>query len=372
MKQSQQPSTHGFTLVELLVVIAIIGILVALLLPAVQAAREAARRIQCTNHLKQMGLGAMNHESTQGFLPSAGWGPWTTGDPERGAGRKQPGSWIYQLLPYIEQQAVYNLPSDGDPIHYRTQVQLEGAQRLLQTPIEVFNCPSRRAAINYPWNTDVPSVFREVNANRVDEMAHSDYAANAGDAFPDNLDKGGPGGLKFFFTSAECGSGPNQFHLIFPPRPSGGTYKVEQKYCWPSEDTQTGICFLGAEIRLTEITDGTSNTMCFGEKYVEPDKYLLGTDPGDNQCMYDGFDWDVNRWGGGSRVDPSINADLFAIPSPDRFGLENFGTWGSAHPGGYHAVFCDGSVTYLSFDLDPEVLANLCNRFDGQTNNTSN
>ena len=360
-------SVRAFTLVELLVVIAIIGVLVALLLPAVQAARESARRIQCSNNLKQMGLGGLNHESTHGFLPSAGWAPWTTGDPERGVGRSQPGGWIYQLLPYVEQQTVYELPSDGDAEHYRTPIQLEGAQRLLQSPIATFNCPSRRAAANYPWNPAVPSYFREVNASRVDEMAHSDYAANAGDAFPDNLDKGGPGGLKFFFEAADCGATDNEFRLIFPPRPTGGTYKVEDTFCWPSEDTQTGVCFLGAEIRLVEVADGTSNTMLVGEKYMEPDKYESGTDPGDNQCMYSGWDWDVNRWGGGSRVNPSINAELFAIPSPDRLGLENYGTWGSAHPASYQAVFCDGSVMNLSYDVDPAVLANLCNRFDGQS-----
>ena len=99
----------GFTLVELLVVITIIGILIALLLPAVQAAREAARRMQCNNNLKQSALAMLNHESTYGSFPSAGWGANWVGDANYGTGRRQPGGWIYAILPFIEQQAVYDL-----------------------------------------------------------------------------------------------------------------------------------------------------------------------------------------------------------------------------------------------------------------------
>src|SRR5215208_1969930 len=103
------PRRDGFTLVELLVVIAIIGILVALLLPAVQAAREAARRNQCKNNVKNIALGCLLHEDTHKFLPSAGWGRKWSGDPNRGYGENQPGSWIYNILAYIEEQTVHDL-----------------------------------------------------------------------------------------------------------------------------------------------------------------------------------------------------------------------------------------------------------------------
>src|SRR5215203_2575717 len=99
----------GFTLVELLVVIAIIGVLVALLLPAVQAAREAARRSQCSNQLRQQALGWHLHHDAHQFLPSAGWGWRWMADPDRGFGKTQSGSWCYSILPYIEAGAVHRL-----------------------------------------------------------------------------------------------------------------------------------------------------------------------------------------------------------------------------------------------------------------------
>ena len=99
----------AFTLVELLVVIAIIGILVALLLPAVQAAREAARRATCTNQVKQIALAWHLHHDTHKFFPSGGWGYRYMADPDRGFGEGQPGSWAYSCLPYLEEQTLHQI-----------------------------------------------------------------------------------------------------------------------------------------------------------------------------------------------------------------------------------------------------------------------
>ena len=111
MALPRQPSSPriAFTLIELLVVIAIIAILVGLLLPAVQKIREAANRVRCANHLKQMGLAFHNHHDTYKILPSGGWGWGWVGDATQGVGPQQPGGWLFHILPFIEQATVYNL-----------------------------------------------------------------------------------------------------------------------------------------------------------------------------------------------------------------------------------------------------------------------
>ena len=109
MRRLRSSDRIGFTLVELLVVITIIGVLIALLLPAVQAAREAARIAHCQNNLKQLALGCLSHESATRRFPTNGWGPHWTGDADMGNNWLQPGGWIYNILPYIEQQSLHDM-----------------------------------------------------------------------------------------------------------------------------------------------------------------------------------------------------------------------------------------------------------------------
>ncbi len=165
----------GFTLVELLVVIAIIGVLVALLLPAVQAAREAARRAQCSNQLKQIALAWQLHHDTHKFYPSAGWGYKWIGDADRGTGKKQPGSWAFSILPYLEATNLYQLGAGATGT-----AKYDALTQLAQTPLPVFYCPSRRPAQAY-HNGDVsggPGI--NYNFGNTETLARTDYAANLG------------------------------------------------------------------------------------------------------------------------------------------------------------------------------------------------
>lgn len=318
-----RPRRLGFTLVELLVVIAIIGVLVALLLPAVQAAREAARRMQCHNHLKQMALAALIHEERQGYLPTGGWGWMWTGDPDRGLGANQPAGWNYSLLPYIEQQAVYELGADGDPATITTK-QRDGALVRDQTPIAVFACPSRRANKIYPR----PKGMTYTNGLRVDKAGILDYAANAGDTQP--LWQSGPGSINDV---------------------------VNNTFNFGTTQNNTGISYARSEITIGNIVDGTTNTYMLGERSLMPEDYASGNNTADDFGMYEGCAHDTYRW---------CYPDTNYVPSQDRPGVNRYSAFGGPHAGGCGFALCDGSVRSINFSIDPITHGRLGNRKDGQ------
>jgi prepilin-type N-terminal cleavage/methylation domain-containing protein/prepilin-type processing-associated H-X9-DG protein len=164
----RQVESRAFTLVEVLVTIAIIGVLVSLLLPAVEAAREASRRTECANHLRQQAIAIRMHEHVHKIFPTGGWKDYVA-DPDGGYGAKQPGGWIYNILSYIEED---NLRQLGRGLTGPQKSQ--ALTTLMQTPVEVFYCPSRRLPRTYPYTAGPLK-----NATAPELVAKTDYAISA-------------------------------------------------------------------------------------------------------------------------------------------------------------------------------------------------
>jgi len=332
--ERKSPARTGFTLVELLVVIAIIGILIALLLPAVQAARESARRAQCTNHLKQIGLAWQTHHDSHKHFPTGGWGWHWVGVPDRGYGENQPGGWVYNILPFMELQPLHDYSSGGSTMS-------AAASATAALPVANLNCPSRRAAAAYPntWNGGVNKPF---NADFTPSYARTDYAANCGDQ---NSNQG-----------PANGGGPTS--LDYPAN-----------FNWGNLAMYTGVSFRRSKVRSADIRDGTSNTYMVGEKFVNPHHYTTGGDGGDNEYLASGFNNDIYRHcfprtpasdieGGPPMKDKIIN--------PANLNQGNTVRFGAAHPSGCQFVMCDGSVRTVAYGIDPQIHARLGNRQDGK------
>jgi prepilin-type N-terminal cleavage/methylation domain-containing protein/prepilin-type processing-associated H-X9-DG protein len=328
-------SKRAFTLVELLVVIAIIGILIALLLPAIQAAREAARRMQCKNNLKQMGLAWSTHTDVQKHFPYGGWGAIWIGDPDRGLGPTQPGGWIYNLLPFMDFKTIHDMGkglSNSSPEKKNLIIIREA------TPINLFNCPTRRPAIAYPCGTNWGAQSTAYGWFSP-MVARTDYAANLGDNPPIELS-------------------------IWP-----GSYSQALGFAWPvgysgvpnplsgNSAPMTGVNFENSYIRPAEVKDGLSHTYMIGEKNLSPDLYKTGTDGSDDWSMYSGDQNDTNRlcWN-----DPSCQ------PARDRSGTAWETNFGSAHASSFNMMMCDGSVQSIRYDIDLLLHSRLGNRNDQQ------
>lgn len=322
------PGAAGFSLVELLVVIAVIGILLGLLLPAVQMARETGRRSACSNNLRQLSLGMLNYESAQKTLPTGGWGWDWTADPDRSTGRDQPGNWLFAVLPYVEQLALHQLGRDGKADEWTT-TQLEGSARRCQLPFPMANCPSRRPS--RPFGTQFHGgSLTPRGSNTITTTARGDYAACSGDQWAEHA--GGPASLA-----------------------------AEKDYPWPDKSTvANGVSFFHSATPIADIPDGTTTTYLLGEKYLNPNHYFNGADPADNEDLYSGFNNDNHRI---AFFNPITGAAL--TPRQDYPGLTSPLSFGSAHAGSCFMSFCDGSVRTISYTIDPETHRRLANRRDG-------
>jgi prepilin-type N-terminal cleavage/methylation domain-containing protein/prepilin-type processing-associated H-X9-DG protein len=311
----------GFTLVELLVVIAIIGVLVALLLPAVQSAREAARRMQCQNNLKQMALAAHNHEDTYKCYPShgssgtitlIGGSPATaTSEPQQTAGA------LFQILPYLEQGNLYNMADTA---------------ALRAIPVKTYFCPTRRK----------PQARLNTNTG-TQRNALNDYA------IPFYGDQ----------ATAACWGFPS------------ATYDMRHDSCM---FVRGGTNLRG---RIADVIDGTSNTMMFGEKFVDTSRYnppAADIDPPEQGATpqsgftdngyYAGFAWGTTRCTLGV-----AKRDVRYPTSPTNLAYWQF--FGGPHPGGINVALGDGSVRSLSWQIPSAVFTLIARKNDGNVVDTS-
>jgi prepilin-type N-terminal cleavage/methylation domain-containing protein/prepilin-type processing-associated H-X9-DG protein len=305
----------GFTLIELLVVIAIVAILLGLLLPAVQRIREAANRISCQNHLKQIGVAVLNHESTYGFVPGGGWGSGWIGEPDRGSGKVQPGGWIYQLLTFIGQGSLRTRGA-GLPREQQLLINSEAAG----TPLPLMNCPSRRSGAPLPHTAD--STY--YNCGPANWYAVSDYAACSG-------------------------VGPRNEQSNSPSTLALGDNPAFWKKAGNLPALYAGVIYVRSQTRIADIAHGTSNTYLAGEKYLVPHNYFNGLDEGDDECLYIGMDAAVSRC-------------TMRPPLQDTRQFVDYSRFGSAHPGGCNMLWCDGRVESVAYTIDPIAHKNRGNR----------
>ena len=363
----------AFTLVELLVVIAIIGILIALLLPAVQAAREAARRSQCKNNLKQLGLAVQNHVMVQKAFPTGGWGWHWVGDPDRGYGVNQPGGWAYSLLAFVEGDNI-RMIGKGQPYGTGAGHKYDALSQMQVQSLSTFVCPSRRALPVGPiLDTNIYNVNTSlVTFNGTLGGARSDYAGNAG------TDIGVA--VTPYSSVPDCcaGGGPA------PGSDASPTYDVVNSYFRTTANSYwsvaTGVIYGGSNVGLRKITDGLTKTYLLGEKSLQPQQYdpltlsAAQRNYGDDQSMYQGYDFDSARWCGNSYPNPPSTLpapnDMNYLPLQDKNDSTNLNLWGivnfgSAHSGACQFLMCDGSVQSISYNINPIVHWKLSNRSDG-------
>ena len=350
--------SKAFTLVELLVVIAIIGILVALLLPAVQAARESARRNQCVNNIRNLAQAALNHHDVVKHFPTGGWGWWWVGDPDRGFGKNQTGGWIFNLMPFTEEDARYKSASDGQPNTVTTQQQ-NAIRLIVVNPLPLIGCPSRRAGQVFPKPIDGTFIAYNSAQNPAggNVAGRSDYAINCGD--PEINEVPYP-----------VGAGPSNLNTLQNESLYSWcltrTGKVQNTGCAGPRTTRvTGVSFQRSEVAIRHVTDGTTRTYLIGEKYLLPSKYETGDDNGDNETWCTGYNNDNFR---SAYLPPAQDAEnnSFRAPYPGDAVLHRGSEiFGSVHTSGMNMAYCDGHVETVDYSIDPFLHRSLGNRLDG-------
>ena len=306
----------GFSLVELLVVCALLSVLAGLLLPAVQAARESARLTQCRNNVRQIATALLTFHEHSGRFPRGGWGHEWIGVARRGAGKRQPGGWAFNLLPFLGQQA----------LHDRLDGESPAAAALLATTVSTFTCPTRRPCQAWPTSPRYAYMQNLRPTGNADFVARGDYAINAGSTLA--MSFAGPPNL-----AAGDGLGFNW------PIGVGPTPTMDWSF--------TGISHVRTGTSLAQVEDGSSNTYLVGEKFIDVDHYQDGEFLGDNEALYSGYCSDNHRFTH-RKYTPARDAPA-ASDNTYQF------RFGSAHQAGVLLAYCDGSVQLVSFDVAEDV-----------------
>lgn len=313
----------GFTLIELLVVISIVALLVALLLPAVQQTREAARIVQCRNQLKQIGLAVHGFHSTFNAFPPANLKS-RPGDPkDLTCGGSNP-SWFVRILPYIEQKALFKKWDVWEEFG-------KHPAEVREAYVEMFLCPTRRSGKNVCLEQTVLITLSCgcTGSTKFPGGASGDYAANQGDFSP------GADSLPTDFYWGGNGTG-----VIIASRPR-------------CDDMQKPIQWID-KIRLNDLEDGATSTVLVGEKHITQGKMNVALD---DVSVYDGRHLPAFARIGGPGV-PLTRDPKFVDP--------NYYSFGSWHDGICNFVFADGRVQGVNNLISTEVLGHLCHRRDNQ------
>jgi prepilin-type N-terminal cleavage/methylation domain-containing protein/prepilin-type processing-associated H-X9-DG protein len=312
---------RAFTLVELLVVIAIIGVLVALLLPAIQAAREAARRNQCTNNLKQQGLALLMHHDVKKVLPQGrnGTSPGTGPDDQIVPPAV---SWAFQLLPYMEQNAIHDSLVNGQKVYH-----LDNA-RAMRTPVDTFYCPSRRSpAADRDFDNDDEAPADENRA----VAAGGDYKGNAG------------------------------IHRDF-------TKNSDET---PERALQEGVIYSFSKVNLRYVSDGTASTFAIGEKYIPTEDELRLEADEFNEDRLHYYQGDTAFFSGDNIETIMSGTECGLAPRAPFQGdcepHELKEQFGSQHPSICNFVFLDGHVQGIGTDIELVTLQRMSTIADGQT-----
>ena len=363
---------QGFTLVELLVVIAIIATLIGLLLPAVQSAREAARRTQCANQLKQTGLAILQTESASRMFPSGGIAPYPKIEDYSSGGKpfgvsKQGLSWGYQILPFMEGGSIATITN---------------TQQIANSSVPTFNCPSRRGATSYVnakssrstaqgisgpvtyWLTDYAAVHPGQSRSEADASRAGTFDRLIAGATPKTGEVSNTYGCSI--GHGYWGIGPAI--MDFNPRSVselGASYTgfggviVRSSYLVTSGSAKQ----LGYKpnCKTKDISDGLSKTMTvFEKRLISP--YVTG-DNDDDEGWSAGWDYDTIRT---TICTPVQDSPSFVATTAGDPKQSSFMTPGSAHQAGINAVFADGSVAMIGYDISPEIFNCLGHRADGQ------